>query len=1147
MRGDVLFLRSAMAMVLAAATAGAQETTGALAGTVRGPGGLPIPGARVALESPALFQARVVRTDARGQFRAQLLPVGNYVLRVSAEGFLGRTAQGVRVGVGTNNVLDFDLSPLKEQGTTVEVVDSLVRESKAADTVATNFSGEILSVLPSDKSWDSVAALSPGVTGGGASPLNIRGGSTFGQGHNAGGGGYSQVNYTIDGIDVKNDTGNQGDSAFGTTIFDALPDSIEDMQVVQSQLNARYGRTNGGAVNVVTKSGSNAFEGTVRFFVDRPSWTTNLPKGSVAGLTQAELGANEHYSRYTDVTFSGPVLKDRLWFFLGTRLQPSVAGSARVGWGSPAVMQQYQNGTWTDLPGSWEQYMKYPLTTFGVYPRVDAVLRGGYDLAGQQVPGLASYPGGFSGPDLTKTDNGAIIPADTSFYRYQGKLTGMINADNTLALTFLYAKTSAGGYTGERTTPPYTTVNLGFVGDAVTRTNAYTLNWNSTLGERWFLEAKVAHSQDTTADVPGVTTYPVDVQSTISTGNPDIQLYSGEDPQSQNWGGRSAYFGNFYTLRSSSSITPNYVANNTLTFDLKTFQEAAGQHEIDVGAEFYQTEHQFGRERNRNYSVMEGGWIRDPSRSAYDAAGYLFPVYYTSDGSPMTPLGPDGLPDGALSLYQQDLYGPSSNIEQYTVGVSKSHNNSTALWLNDTWTPGDHWNVMAGLRYNRFLVHDTTGRTQCDNNILEPRLQVKYDPAGKGEAFYTFTAAKLASRYSDDFASFFRSNGWTSRVVRAWNGANLPAYQEPVDSPAAAADPYAGVRWVTYDQLIDLGNYNTVPSLVVALDQTMVTRDLQVPYALEFTLGYTRNWTDGNLKATLVSRDYRKDWVAFVHNGIFDPSNPVAYLTLVKNPVTGLPYSWNQTQLFINSDLHRDYQDVEISWTQKLSSRLTFAGNFTYAVEHGPLGTDGLNYYNYRDEKLRLAQDPAAWAPTDALISRTHMLNVLLTYQVPVGKGNLSASLLGKLYNAGQRSLVGTSNLNLSNPYASWQGLPIVAVDGNVGQNLNQVLDRYYGTPNGFSAGNDVFSTSLKLQARLPIAGRVAFVTEISVWNPFNRINRNSSYDWGSPGEQGTDGVSSMPIPGRPLGQFNYPWGYAGNSTYYDQGRTWSFNAGLTF
>jgi len=460
--------------------------------------------------------------------------------------------------------------------------------------------------------------------------------------------------------------------------------------------------------------------------------------------------------------------------------------------------------------------------------------------------------------------------------------------------------------------------------------------------------------------------------------------------------------------------------------------------------------------------------------------------------------------------------------------------------------------VMLGLRYNRFLVHDTNGKTQCNNNILEPRFQLKFDPVGKGDEYYTFTAAKLASRYSDDFASFFRSNGWTSRVVRSWNGAgynsrNPGNFQPAIDTLLGTDQGLYGVRWVTYNELISLDNYNTVPRLVVALDQTMQTQGLQVPYALEFTFGYTRNYSDGYVKLNLVHRSYRKDWVAFVHQGVYDSTDPGKYLTLVYNPVTGLPFSYNQTQLFLNSELHRDYQDAEISWLQKLTSRLTMGGNFTYAVEHGPAGTDGLNYYNYRDEKLKLGVDQGLWAPTDVLISRSRMLNLYLTWVHPIGKGNISASILGKYYSAGLRSLTGSRNLNTANPLATYQGLPVVAVDGNVGQNLNQQMNFYYGSPNSYSAGNDIFTTALKLQANIPLASRISFVTEITISNPFNKINRNSQYDWGGNNELGSDGISSVPIPGRPLSQFLRPWGYAGNSNYYDQGRTWSLNAGLKF
>jgi len=1131
---------SAMAMTLAGGSVlVAQSITGSMSGRVMGLDGHPIAGARVSFESSALFQPRVLKTDATGQYRAQLLPVGNYSIRVSAEAWVGKSAENIRVGIGTNNQMDFALRPIKEQGVTIEVVANVVAESKTNDKVATNFSAEDLIKLPTDRSWDGAAQLSPGVTGGGGYALNIRGGSTAGQSNS--GGGYAQVNYTVDGIDVKDDTGSGR-----TTLYDPLPDSIEDIQIIQSQLNARYGRTSGGAVNIATKSGSNTFEGTFREFIHRASWTTNLPHGPVGGdVSQSELNALEGYSRYTDITYSGPIVKDRLWFFLGTRLQPSAAGSSRLGWGRPGVMQETNDGgnTWNNLPGDWQQYMNHPLTTWGLYPSVDNVLinRTGADSR-------------FQNPDLRTSDNGAIVPADTKYDHYQVKLTGQVTPDNVVSMTYLYSKVSQSGMGFQRELPPNESINKEFVGTGVTRTDAWTLNWNSSLASNWFLETKVASSKLKAYDVQGPTTYPVFVYSQLGTGDPNRRLNAVDDSQSwAGWGGRSAYFGAFATLRSSSSYTPNVVGNTSWTMNLKTFQQMIGQHEIDFGGEFFQTEHQFGRERNRNYGVMEGGFIRDPSKSAMDASGYLFPVFYSADGSPL--ISANNAMNDNLLLWNQNMMGASSHIEQYTVGGSLSHNNAQALWINDAWTLNERWNFMVGIRYNKFILHDTNGKTQADNSIVEPRLQVKFNPDGKNQEIYSFTAAKLASRYSDDFASYFRTNGWFSRVVRAWNGAGYslrnPGDAQPSvlsNAPMGYDSGRYGVRWVPYSELISLDNYNTTPESVVALDQTMRTQGLEVPYALEFSLGYTRNFAAGSIRIALVERKYKKDWVAFAHEGVYDPADPYRYLTLVKNPVTGQPFSWNQTQPFVNSDQERDYQDVEISWTEKLTSRLTFGGNYTYAIEHGT--PNELDYYNYRAEKLRLDMDPSVWGPAKALISKSQMLNMHLTYEVPVGKGNASASILGKYYTNGRRSLVGYGNLNATNPNVTlpYNGvqLPVVYMGIAEGFNLPQQYSVYYGNPNAFTAGSDSFDVALKLQAQIPLAGRFALMAEILVSNPFNRINRTQIYDWGS--DTSSDPNSgSFPVPGRPLAQFNHPWGYADNANYYDGGRTFSFNIGLKF
>ncbi|WLT32361.1 carboxypeptidase-like regulatory domain-containing protein [Geothrix sp. PMB-07] len=107
---QALMLPAVAAMLASGTSLVAQVTTGSLSGKVT-QGGKPVARARLAFESPALFQPRIVQTDAKGEYRAMLLPVGNYTIKVSAEGMLGKTASNVRVGLGSNLTMDFPLAP----------------------------------------------------------------------------------------------------------------------------------------------------------------------------------------------------------------------------------------------------------------------------------------------------------------------------------------------------------------------------------------------------------------------------------------------------------------------------------------------------------------------------------------------------------------------------------------------------------------------------------------------------------------------------------------------------------------------------------------------------------------------------------------------------------------------------------------------------------------------------------------------------------------------------------------------------------------------------------------------------------------------------------------------------------------------------
>lgn len=96
-------------LLLAPAALIAQVTTGALTVTIFDETGNPLPGAKVVLESPALFQPRTLTTDANGVARFVLLPVGSYTATFSAPDFLPRKATDMRIGVGNNLTLPVSL------------------------------------------------------------------------------------------------------------------------------------------------------------------------------------------------------------------------------------------------------------------------------------------------------------------------------------------------------------------------------------------------------------------------------------------------------------------------------------------------------------------------------------------------------------------------------------------------------------------------------------------------------------------------------------------------------------------------------------------------------------------------------------------------------------------------------------------------------------------------------------------------------------------------------------------------------------------------------------------------------------------------------------------------------------------------------
>lgn len=1096
------------------ATLTAQSSTGAVVGRVVDGSGRPIPQVRITFESPALFQPRVLMTDAKGEFRAQLLPVGNYTIKASADGFVGQTASNFRVSLGSSVAQNFTMRAIQAASQVVEVVATSTQEAKTADKTSVNFSAQQLLQLPTTSSFDGAMALAPGVTGNGLS-ANIRGGSIGSDGK--GSLGYSQVLYRVDGIDVRDDSGSQLDQTNKATLYEPLPDSIEDVEVVLAALNARYGRTQGGQVNIMTRTGSNDWAGSIRSFMLRPSWTTNLSHGPIGqDVASSEANAREAFSRHTDVTISGPIVKDRLWFYLGTRLQPKAADQTRLGWGGRVVDP---NGN--TLPGlTIPDVVKYPMTTLGLYPGLDSALKGEKGL-----------PSGFRLFNLaTDSQWGKYVPRDTSYQKLEGKLTGMLTANHTLSLTFLSDKAVTSGMSGERSSGQFTIFDQ-FIGDQVDKTRGMTLAWTGNFNDKVFVEARAADMEFRQEDVIGPRTFPTTVQAYLGTGDPNIRI-------AQDWGvdqaqgNFTAWYGPNFIKRSSGSLSPNLRGNRSYNVNVKTFLGENGEHELDAGFEQYETRHQYGREREGNRAIWSGGFIYNPTTK-----DFLFPTFYATD-----PAAVNLQEQGHWSnQYWDALRSPGAHMEVFHASAASSKNRSHALWINDIWTINPQWNVLAGLRWNRHKLYDTDGSEQLGLSLVEPRFQVKFNPDGNGTEVYSFSAAKLASSYTDEMASNFRANGWNVRTVHNWKG--LPG-QYPIDLVANGTftDPQGGLRWVPYDVLVNPSNYG--PAFDIHDNRKSFDyKGLKTPFTIEFTLGYARNYSTGNVRINFVHRTYKNEVLSYVHDG-YGFQDGKNFMTLLTDPAGSDLKVWKQTHRFMNATNSKKYQSVELSWLEQLSSRLTLGGNYTFTQLSG---RDPYEYHDYRYDKLKLGLKDDDFAP-EGVLSRDQVAHVYLTYAQPVGKGNVSVSVLANYYTGTAFSLRGLTIMD-----RPWPSDPSLGNAGVVPFEWPAITRfplyaKYYGAPGAFKSGADVTQVNLKLQGQVPLTRKVMLTATLQVDNIFNYIQQYRSYDWKTGDRDLSWDNDDKAIPGVPLNRFNYAWGYAGDASYYSAGRTFThFSLGLKF
>jgi hypothetical protein len=293
-------MRRSLACVVAWATLGgglalAQGTqNGIMSGTVRSVDKQTLPGVNVTVKSPALIGTRSTVTDANGAYILKGLPTGEYVVTFEMSGF-GSLQKKTAIALGGTATVDATLDVAKME-------ENVVVTAEAPSILATTEGGQQLKATEIDtlavtRDLVGTAELVPGLTNNtpNAQQLTINGGFA-----------YDNV-FLIDGVDID-------DNVFGTPNDLFIEDAIQDTQVITSGISAEYGRFSGGVVNAITKRGGNDFSGSFRVDFTNPKWTTQTPFEK-ENKTERKSTLNKIYQE----TFGGPILKDRLWFFLAAR------------------------------------------------------------------------------------------------------------------------------------------------------------------------------------------------------------------------------------------------------------------------------------------------------------------------------------------------------------------------------------------------------------------------------------------------------------------------------------------------------------------------------------------------------------------------------------------------------------------------------------------------------------------------------------------------------------------------------------------------------------------------------------------------------------------------------------------------------------
>src|SRR6478609_145781 len=338
LRYIAMFFAITLALVLCIPSVG-QVVKGSISGSVTDPQGAVVSGAQVKAKSVETGVVFATTSDSAGLYRFNLIPVGTYVVEITAQGFKTTTQSNVQVGAGRDTGLGSIHLSVGEASTTIEVTGEAPLIETTQSQITSTFSGQTLSTfagIQENQGLDRLALFVPGVVATRSDNFS-----------NTNGGGFSSNGLRGRNNDQEIDGQNNNDNSVGgPSLFVSDTNFVQQYVIVTNNFGPEYGRNAGSVVNVITKGGTNAWHGAVfgteysnflnamsnsQKHANKPGTNSSQPGTITCPTTNPQcnpltgpLRSNEEFS---GGTIGGPVLKNK-WFLFGGFDSDLLAGNS---------------------------------------------------------------------------------------------------------------------------------------------------------------------------------------------------------------------------------------------------------------------------------------------------------------------------------------------------------------------------------------------------------------------------------------------------------------------------------------------------------------------------------------------------------------------------------------------------------------------------------------------------------------------------------------------------------------------------------------------------------------------------------------------------------------------------------------------------